>query len=329
MIENISTKKTRKQMKKALIYGNCQSFALHKFLINSPLADVYHFHQVPAVHNIEQSDLNYLYRHILPQLDLVIIQPIQQNYKNNYFLSTYSIISQVPQKTIIIVFPVAYFTFYHPQMTYLKNKRNKYLHQPIDYHDKLLVKTFLETKRKINYKSTKCLELLTQKYLENILNPNYYEREKLVEIVINNLLELKKREQKMVSNQYFPLQKLSENQHFIIVISDFIKENYKREQLFYSINHPSKYFFRYLANSILEVLNFPKTQFPDELDPLNEIQSHLYQSLDQIIEFDFNPLKTIFKNQQITIQEYVEKFYDQYWDISSQEFLEVFKKNNS
>ena len=107
-------------MKKITIIGNCQANALSKFLLsNSSFSSNYEYIETKPIFLMNEDELNYLYVYILPILDLVIIQPISDEYNNNIKYSTKTILNNTKFDCISIIFNSLYFDFYHPFLCYL------------------------------------------------------------------------------------------------------------------------------------------------------------------------------------------------------------------
>jgi len=75
----------------------------------------------------------------------------------------------------------------------------------------------------------------------------------------------------------------------IIIASTFIKDNYKKKLLFYSVNHPTKYLLHYISIEILKKLGINYNLINPNIDPLysNE-RCILYKCIENVIEFDIN-----------------------------------------
>ena len=72
-------------LKKFTIIGNCQADALSKFLLSNPtFKNTYEYIDYIPIFKMTPEELDKLYIDVLPFLDLIIIQPISENYNNNY-----------------------------------------------------------------------------------------------------------------------------------------------------------------------------------------------------------------------------------------------------
>ena len=86
-------------------------------------------------------------------------------------------------------------------------------------------------------------------FINNIYtNPNYKTKEELLHFANESINELKERETAMQEYK-------KKSNVFIIKVAEFIEQNFQLELLFWTVNHPTKYVFQYLAFEILNLLN--------------------------------------------------------------------------
>lgn len=248
-------------MKKCIFYGNCQAVALSEILTSS-LKNTYNIIPVKPVHKLTQVDIQNLYD-CLPLIDLLIIQPISDKYKNNYLLSTSSILKHINKECKIIMIPVCYFNFYYPFVTYLKTKIEDYCEY---YHDANLIELYRENK----YNKSEII----LKFYEMVNNENLLFKEDPLTVADKSLIELKRREGEII-NLY---------NKDTIKITEFIKDNYKQNLLFYTRNHPTKILFNFIANNICTMLNI--TFIDNYIDPLKNKHPPLYKAIQKYVEFD-------------------------------------------
>jgi hypothetical protein len=243
-----------------LIYGNCQTVALTKILY-SALSKKYIIHNIKAVHKLTKNDIDYIYE-IIGTIDLLIIQPISDNYKNNFKLSTKSILQNVKPECKIIIFPICYFNFYYPNVTYLKTQFEEYCEY---YHDINLINL---------YKKTQNMDEIISEYIDIVNNIDLpFNIDPLIAAELS-LKELEKRQKDMLIYG-----------QTVINISEFISKNFKSQLLFYTRNHPTKYLFSYLAISICEIIKMDYI-FDNTIDPLYNKHPPLYKSLQKYVNFD-------------------------------------------
>jgi hypothetical protein len=283
-------------MKKMSIIGNCQAEALSNFLVsNNNFKNIYEYIEVKPIFLMDENELNYFYTYTLLELDLIIIQPINEDFNGNIKYSTKTILNNTKQDCISILIPSLYFDFYHPYLCYLNGEHGK-IQDPIDYHDKILIKLYLAYKESPN-------EEIIEKYM-NIFNN---------EIFINNsmcndnlTLALKN-----IENREYNFKDYIVNNTKCIYSYDFIKNNYQHNLLFYSVNHPSKYLLSYLSNEILKYLNIDIEEYSNNIDPFNNLIIPIYSCLNNMLKFNINEY-----NNMIYDNELYNKYIDIYRTLS-------------
>jgi hypothetical protein len=266
------------QPKLMTIIGNCQADALSKFLFNnSHFSKEYKYIYVKPIYILNENELIELYNEVLPTLDLLIIQPISDNYKNNAKYSTQSIINNVSESCKIIIIPSLYFDFYHPFNCSIDG-----CNEPLDYHDNNLIKLF------IDYGETLNNEEIYNKYLE-LFNNSDFLNSMIIENNLNKSIEEIIRREK--NNCKYTAD-------YVISCSNFIINNYANIYLFYTVNHPTKYMFYYVADEVLRFLGIGLEKYDEEIDPLNIIILPIYEGLQSNLNFkisDFNGLLNNFE----------------------------------
>ncbi len=286
-------------LKKFTIIGNCQSDALSEFLLsNQTFKNTYEYISYIPIFKMTSQELDNLYTDILPNLDLIIIQPISENYNNNYKYSTKSILNAVNKNCIKILYPSLFFDYYHPFNLYISdNTRPGWkLDEPYDYHDKNILSSFIQFQTE---------DEALNKYYEALYNPDLLTLHFFNERLLKNISNLKEREIKYIDY-------CTEDTN-IINSSQFIMEYYDKILLFYSINHPTKYLFYYIANSCLIYLNIPLEIYPEDIDPLKSLIMPVYMCLQKCLKFDISYYLNfrhfeIILNDKDTIQKYYEGY---------------------
>ena len=279
-------------MKLYSIIANCQGSAIQKFLeSNSNFNSQYKLHKMQQIQDIPKNDIDNFFDNIIPKLDLIIIQPISDNYKNYHKYSTKSIINRKKENCKIIMFPSIYFTGYYPNL--INDNITKI---NIVVHDINLIKTFLKSKNKLEF-------IENSKKIIN--DPFFYNKKRVEDNVFNSLLELKKRENKSIKKYNF---------NKFIKLSDFIKNNYNKQILAFTLNHFSRTIFIYITNNILNHLNIKIQEYPINLDPQKYFENCiLYNSVKQIMNPKFS--KEYFSQREISnvnLDEYLSFHYDKY-----------------
>lgn len=228
--------------------------------IFSKIQTEYNVIQIDNVHLLTTQQINDIYDN-LPYLDLLFIQPISDNYKNNHLLSTKHILSKINDKCKVIMIPVCYFNFYYPNVIYLKTNKQEYTQY---YHDKHLLELYLTKSHNIK-----------DEYKKIMNDTNIYSKDYLEYIASSSIDELIKREHEMI-NKY--------KVNTIITISNFIKTNYKTSLLFYTRNHPHNILLRYIMNEIQKIINISMDEFTD--DPFLIKHPPIFNSVKSIVNFD-------------------------------------------
>jgi hypothetical protein len=272
-------------MKTILFYGNCQVGAVQKTL------NLQNFKEERIwCFNTEISCFDFT--NLIKKSDIIVTQPINDNYKGKSYLSTKYIIENCKNDCKIIIFDSCHFDFYYFDLTYKFLNPNELLVKPIDYHYNGMIDCF---KNKLS------IENYIHDYVDNI---DLKTQDELEELANKSLNELKRR-----YNETFERYKTNDNV-YIISTHDFIKENYKNKLLFYSMNHPTKYLIQFICENIVNILRM-KNNIDYNVDVLDCTRCIIYKSIQKCVIFDINneiPLTNNFNdNYSIT-----KMYYDTY-----------------
>lgn len=255
-------------MKKYSVYGSCQAEALAVILNSNPTFKLeYEYVPIKAAFMIKAEEINTLHE-ILRDLDLFIYQPIISY--DERLTTKYLTKNILKEQCVKIIYPYMHFTGYHPQIVYIKNPNGPgNLSGFSEYHDINLIEWFL-------FKKTENVFDLIQ----NIRNPNFYDKNFLLKCVKINIDNFKKREK-------------DDQQGYYITISDFVQNNYTKKRLFHTINHPSKYLFHYLVEQIFNYLKIAVI-FDDSIDKLSKGDIFpIYKSVINNLELGFNNVDVV------------------------------------
>ena len=265
-----------------LLYGNCQLFALNNIL-NFDKSDYINCHTT----NISKSD----FTKKINKYDVIITQPIKDNYRDKDYLSTDYIIKNRNNNCKIIIFDSCYFNFYYFDLTY-KNVNNKRLEIPTDYHYKGLVESYTNNLPSLHY---------IENYIDNF---DLIDKTTLEKYANDSLIELKTRYESILQ-KYKNIKDIN-----IISIHDYVKENYKDKLLFYTMNHPSKYVLQYICEEIIKYLNISNNINYDK-DPLNFIKCIIYKCVKKAVNFDIDLYQpfTLGKDDVNSIVDLYYKYY--------------------
>jgi hypothetical protein len=197
---------------KVLILANCQGPALSKILekvVDPDGKPVFELLSIKPVYELKATEQSLL-EELCQKCDILLYQPhIKYQITPEWRTSDYWV--SITSAKRIISFPSIYFGGYNPELTYLRNNHSHHLNDGfVDYHDKRIVKLFLDGYSKFE------LERMFSK-----LQP-----------VRNDVIKL--------ANDSISALRMREQEHDLdIIISDYIECNYQKERLFFTYNHPS------------------------------------------------------------------------------------------
>jgi len=242
---------------KILFYGNCQIDAVCKTLnLNS---NKYETCIIKCYQNdVSQQD----FTERLKTTDIVITQPIRDDYLGKEYLSTSYIVRNCNPDCKVIILPSFHFNFYYFDCTY-SNK----LTGPSDYHYTNMIEC---------YKQCKSADYYLEHYVNN---PDLKSKEELEKIADDNIKEL--------DDRYNDSQKYKIINANVVTMSigKFIQENYKQTLLFHTINHPTKVLFQHVCHEILNVLQIENT-IDYWSDPLcGFVRNIMYKCVEQVVHF--------------------------------------------
>ena len=244
-----------------LFYGNCQMVAIKETLN----LDAQLYNQIV----IECFNTNVTKEEIDPCIknaDIIIIHPVQDNYRGKDYLSTTYIIYHSKIDCKIILLNNCFFDFYHFDT---KSINKDYIVTP--YHNISLYNC---------YNANKTIEYYIYHYVNNM---NLKTKDDLEKIVTSNLKELERRYNLMLLHkEYSP-----EKNIYSIFIGDYIKNNYKNKLLFYTPNHPSKFLLQYICENIVDILNIPNS-IDYKVDPFDYTKCILNKCIENVVHFNIN-----------------------------------------
>ncbi|HHP7229967.1 MAG TPA: WcbI family polysaccharide biosynthesis putative acetyltransferase [Xenococcaceae cyanobacterium] len=270
-------------MQKCLIYGNCQIEPLREILKSSfDFTNNYQFIDLKPVHLLTKHDLKDLENKIA-ETDLLIHQLVSDDYQGIKELGTNYLRSRLAPNARAIAIPGAYFTGYHPAIISLKDADGNKITEPCDYHDVNLLYLFDRGKT-----VTEVVDLIQQN--------NFYQPKYVLDNLAATLKELRLRETELDIN-----------------ISNFISENYQRQKLFHTINHPGITLLSYLANRLLEFLELPVNNNSLQTEVLDFTIFPIYPAVAKALALDFRiNSQYCIKGEFLTLTQAVELFFDFY-----------------
>jgi hypothetical protein len=280
-------------MKKFTVYGNCQARVLASVLNSSKIfKGKFEYLDIKAVHLMTPKDLEFTIEEILPQLDLFIFQPVSKKCNNDERYSTNYLLQKLKSDVISVSFPSCYFTGYNPELKRAKLIKSGVNEDEFNYHDQNLIKYFLSS---------------------NIPNPElfmlsdyFYSEDFSFQAVEESIKELETRE----------LNVFDSDQQIDIKISQFIRDNYQKQRLFYTFNHPSKALLVHLGKAILHFLEI-EDEITYRKDPFAHTIHPIYKSHYQNLKLKFdNPTGYKINNQEYQHTNYIQKNIDYYSKVS-------------
>ena len=270
---------------KVLFYGNCQICCLGNTINLSPLTKI-----IPCFN--DSDILEDTFKSIVEDADIIVTQPINDNYKEKFFLSTNYVIKNCKKSAKIFIIPSLHFDFYYPDLMYKIKENNTHESEPADYHYKCVID---------NYE--KGIHYIFGKYINNEAYKSY---EELINTAENSIKELQRREDLMDNFV------LVNSNVTLIKFSQFIEKNYRDKLLFYSMNHPVALCIQVIAERIKEHLGFGEINY--NCDYLFESERGiLFSCLQKCVNFDINMHKPHLSKYKLEKAEHIiAKYIDCY-----------------
>ncbi|MBD8793238.1 hypothetical protein IFR09_20605 [Pseudomonas syringae] len=283
---------------KICVMGNCQSAPIKTLIqkrINVPCEVV----QIKAVHLLKDWDIENVLK-IISSSDVVITHLISDNY-NNFPIGTNQLKNIMLPNAKLIVVPNAHYIGYFHSFIYIKDAKGRgvtprvpeYSMFPSDYHDAFCIAA------KIKALSKKDLLDFYENYSEA--------RAWLEKYIDESLANLREREQECD-----------------VVISDFIEENYKRRQLFWTFNHPTNELLTFITDQIIKKIGCVPSDVRVEKEFLQEAILPVFPFVMKNLEMSFEA-KTFAMEGVKDYEQYIEICWQGYE--KNPEVVEVNKKN--
>ena len=224
-------------------------------------------------------------------MDVIITQPISNNYRELLYLSTEYIIQNCNPSCKIIIFDSCYFNFYYFDLTY-KSIDKQLIRKPSDYHYNELINC---------YKNNMSKEYYIQEFSNNT---NLKSKDELEQIANKSIFELHNRYkescEKYVNNTNIT----------VITCATYIENNYKDKLLFYSMNHPTKYVIQHIAEQIINLLDIPNT-INYNINVLDGVKCILYKCIQNAVNFNINDCEPLLNNKTNN-EDITQLYYDSY-----------------
>ena len=269
--------------KKIFIQANCQGLPIRDMFERiDRLNRKYCFLDIKPVHLWKNKDEEYIFNK-LSEADIFLHQPVSE--RNFGRFSSDNLYENLKKGASSISFPNVYFTGYHPQAFYLKDKNGKKIDEPFPYHDKNIYKAYREGKD-------------VQSITNIIKDPDFYSKEEIEKNINDSLAQLREKETMTT-----------------IVISDYIEKNMFGKRLFHVFNHPSNELIFELFNRILEVLGEDVLTIDEKKifnrEMLSLVEYPIYKAISDYFEIDeFLSIKV--KGKLIQLEEMVGEYISVY-----------------
>jgi hypothetical protein len=259
-----------------LLYGNCQLWGIKQclFSLNDYNAIYLDCHK-------QEHDEKYMLQ-IYKSVDIIITQPISDNYRNKNYLSTSYIIQNCKKTCKIIIMDSLYFNFYYCDLTYTFFK-NKILEFPEHYHHHYMMHC---------YKNNISVNDYIKNYVNNI---DLISKEELENKAIDSINELKKRYE---NNK---IKYTGENIYFIYA-GDYINDNYKDKLLFYSMNHPTFHLLKFVSEQIVSILSIKNINY--KFHEIDVAKCIIYKCIQKVVNFNVDDCKFKICDRNTNITKY-------------------------
>lgn len=285
IIETIKRLFSRKIM---ISYGNSLTMPISSMCCTSEqLMSEYIVLSIPSVQDIRGDELkNGFSDGFISQIDYLIYQNISEENKFSPMLASSVILKGLRPDAKRVCIPDIYFKGYYPQVTH--NSRNPHFKDP-----KLQNGAFPYGDANIIAMVDK---MSPEEIAEKLNSDDFYSKDFVVKNAEDSINELKEREKKCD-----------------ISISDVIEQNYQKQLLFYSQNHPNNFLVEILLKRIFAFTNDNYEDFcPQKAYELSGRQLPIYPSVKKALnlQFEYDKFKwwNSLNEEPVTLQQYVKDY---------------------
>jgi len=237
---------------KIYIHGNCQSAAIKKMMLEAdPTLDVSNY----VVSNHDMLDYMDDYTNAVETADVIILQPISNNYRNESRLSLRWINEHRKRASKIILIPSIYFNGYHPQIIPVEGLAVFHFMPYIDVH----------------VLDLHCRGLSPDLIKEKIDAEGFLNHDLVRSDCFSSLAELVRRETQSSVD---------------VKVSDFIFSRYRHTILFNSCNHPGRELMVYVTSQILSQMGLDVCPQSSGFDHLCSDVINIYPSTSVALDLD-------------------------------------------
>lgn len=263
---NFDANKIQEEHNICILYGNCQAKQLEYILNQNDIFNkkyiTYYFANYELINSKNELDINFI--NLLKNCKLFIYQPVKKNHgiystSQNIDNNIYSYLSiDCIKISFIYINNIALDTFLYE--TFDSNMNNIDIKLLYNIEE---MKT-INTKFYIFYNYFGFKDIFDYKL--NKKYSNYY----IISLFDNNLLDFNFKER-----WEFSFNILKDNEkNTDIKVSDFIENNFKNIELFYTNNHPTNYIFLEIANQIFDKINILKLEYNSNWNNLDTRKMH-------------------------------------------------------
>jgi hypothetical protein len=267
----------------ALINGNCQTSRIKCYLKqNQNFNNEYVFLDIPPLYELKQNELDLLMQnsYILKEINLFISQNISLNNTFDYRLSNEYLIGLMSDDVKYIRIPNLFFDIYFPQGGKEQDaSKEEFVREMFPYNDAVIDELIKRKGFGGEYSADEIIQIIN---LEGLFSPAF-----LKGFVKYRMEQLKERET-----------------YCDVKMMDYIENNYCREQLFYSRNHPINKVIKEESVRILQYIN-PKwdmsIEHEETIPALSVNQEFMYPSVVNGLNLTFlkDGIQTLFLNVNI------------------------------
>ena len=284
--------KQLRRKRTAAIYGACHAVALHKILNNQPaFAERYDLICLPPNFALTDSQFSHICENVLPKLDLFLYQPVSGEGRH---FATAPMLNALRRSAKSIRFSYMHCELYHPFSNYPSDSMPGYHGDYIDY---AVGKMFFARLP------------LDEAYSRDLLIP-YSD-----DILRWNLREIRYRENRVFAG----------DRPIDIKIADLIERRFKKDRLFFTMNHPTSIILNHVARAICSELGLEYTENIEE-EPLGSIVVPVPSFTRKAFGMQFadDPLRM--SSVEISFDEYVRQQIEYFKTIDPSIFLTAIKE---
>jgi hypothetical protein len=283
-IESVDEVRIVMNKKKFAVYGNCQADPIGALLLNNEqFKSQFEVVKFPKpVYMLTDADWPRIHE-ILSSIDLFIYQQVGDAFGQK--LSSDNLVTHTKDSAVCISYPSIFFNAYFPHTNYLRYLPSQ-VNQFSEYHDMVILESFLlhdDVANAVERAKAMCLD------------PNYYSRADVLQFVSQSVDELKRREANLDTQ-----------------VSPFLQEFWQDEQLFFSMNHPSRRVLLEVCDQILALLQITGKFIPGVFEHLGETVLPVYQSISSHLHKKPSLDNVKMKGKVVTLNEYIDSLLNSY-----------------